>query len=293
MKKWRKKGATATDDTPGVEPAEKKGFDGKCFNKIMETGKYDTSKNKFDTVEKVHDAMTQVASTSLSRTVRQCAGNQRKGVWTRTSRSSAEVNEPSGEDRGTATATKSRPEEREALPRATTERNPTTNDDTQTNITAPEKIEAGISRVDLIEDTEDEMVGMSTAIVASRSPEGSDRQQWRKDLEQCRTTELQRMGRKLDIGEAVDDIIDEGDNVKQNLIDAIVKRKAKIRDDETAAEQNSWSTVASKRKVDTRSIGARGAQSPRRANARDDTQTKAAPREKTRKRSREDHHRRR
>ena len=147
--------------------------------------------------------------------------------------------------------------------------------------------------MDLIEDTEDEMVGTSTAIVVSRSPEGSDRQQWRKELEHCKTTELQRMGWELDIGEALNDIIDDGGDIKQNLIDAIVKRKAKIRDDETAAEQNSWSTVASKRKAGSRSTGARGAQSPRRANARDDTQTKAAPREKIRKRSREDHHRRR
>ena len=260
----------------------------------MKSGKYDTTRKQF-TEEKVTEAMDRVTSNSLSRTVRQCVGDKVRQGWVRTSRSSAEVDETPGEERGAASNTNSRAEGSEAPQRATTEHHATANNDMQLQLstTASGMDEAGIMKVDLVEETDDDPAGKGTAIAASRAPESSERQEWRKELEQCRITESLRMGQDLDITEAVEEIINNGEDIKKKLVDIIVERKAKIRNDEITAERESWSTVTNKRKTDARSAETRGALSPRRASTRDGTQKRAGTREQPRHGSRDTRRRRR
>ena len=97
------------------------------------------------------------------------------------------------------------------------------------------------------------------------------------------------MGWELGLTDEANHIMDESNNIKDDLIEIIMARKSKIREDEVTAEQNTWSTAGAKgkRKAETRSAGARRAQSPRRTSTHKDTQRRVAPREGARNRSRE------
>ena len=148
--------------------------------------------------------------------------------------------------------------------------------------------------VDLSPEADDDAKSTCTSIVTIPAQEGSERQQWRKEMEICTRTELQRLGTDLGLAEETTRIMDYSNAIQDELIELILNHKSKVKDDARKTEEGSWSDVTSrsKRKPETRGNVSRGELSPRRTSTHNESQRRVAAKKGARKPSREDRQRR-